>query len=141
MKAKPGDTVKIHYVGSLEDGQQFDSTLGNEAFQFRLGSDQVIQGLNEGVVGMSVGEKKTLRIPPEKAYGRYFSGRVAEFDRAQINTDVPIKEGVKFTARTKSGKPLPVIVTKVNENTITIDGNHELAGKTLIFELELIQII
>ena len=132
MQAKNGDNVKVHYTGKLVSGEQFDSSAGREPLAFTVGAGQMIAGFDEGVIGMKVGETKTLKITPEKAYGEY---------DPELSRELPV-EAVTFTPEigmqlaTDTG--LRGIITEVGEKSFIIDFNHELAGKTLIFEVTIV---
>lgn len=131
---KPGDPVRVHYEGRLEDGEVFDSSAGRDPIEFNAGSDQLIPGFSHAVVGMAVGEKKTLTLPPDKAYGEHDPNMV---QRADLEV---LPEGVKVGDRLQAQagqQVVQVLVTELDESGATLDGNHPLAGKTLIFDIEL----
>lgn len=131
---KPGDSVRVHYEGRLEDGQVFDSSAGRDPIEFSAGSPQLIPGFANGVIGMAVGEKKTLTLPPTEAYGEHDPNMV---QRADLDV---LPEGVQVGDRlqAQSGEHvIQVLVTGLDEAGATLDGNHPLAGKTLIFNIEL----
>lgn len=136
-QAKDGDTVRVHYTGTLEDGEQFDSSEGKDPLQFVVGSGQMIAGFDKGVVGMMVGEKKTITLTPDEAYGYPQDDRIQEIDRAQLPPDINPEAGMELM----SPSGFPVKITAVSDSTVTIDANHPLAGKTLTFELELAEIV
>jgi len=137
---KEGDTVRIHYVGKFEDGTIFDSSEGESSLQLTLGRGEFIQGLEEGLIGMSAGEKKTITMPAAKAYGLHFPERVFEYDRARLEGMDP-KVGQQMQMFRADGQPIIVTVTGMTEKTVTMDCNHPLAGKDLIFEVVLEEII
>ena len=140
-KAQSGDTVKVHYTGTLPDGQLFDSSAGRDPLSFQLGSGQVIKGFDEGVTGMEVGEKKTIHIPSNEAYGDINEDLVINFDRKEIPAEIPLKIGTTLNMHQEgNGQVIPVVVREVTEDTVVLDANHPLAGKDLIFELELVDI-
>lgn len=138
--AKAGDTVHIHYTGTLSDGTVFDSSEGRDPLSFTLGSGQVIKGFDDGVTGMEVGEKKTVNIPCEDAYGPVNPAMVQAIPRDQIPPHIPAAVGDHLQMQSPEGHIIPVVVTEVTEETITLDANHELAGKDLTFALELVSI-
>ncbi len=139
--AQKGDKVKVHYKGTLEDGRQFDSSEGREPLEFLLGSGMVIAGFDEGVTGMEIGEKKTIHIPSDQAYGPSNEELVIRFDRAEIPSDIPLEIGSTLNMHQDgSGQVIPVVVKEVTDAYVVLDANHELAGKDLIFELELVGI-
>ncbi|GAB2773863.1 peptidylprolyl isomerase [Rhabdobacter roseus] len=140
-KAQSGDTVQVHYKGTLPDGQLFDSSAGREPLSFQLGSGQVIPGFDEGVTGMEVGDKKTIQIPSENAYGAVNEDLVIHFDRSQIPSDIPLEIGTTLNMHQEgNGQVIQVVVKEVQEAHVILDANHPLAGQDLIFELELVGI-
>ncbi len=141
-QAKTGDTVQVQYTGKLADGTVFDSSVGKDPLQFKLGSGQVIPGFDKAVTGMRVGEKKTVTIPATDAYGERRDDLVAEVSRSQLPSDMMPQVGMQLQSTAKDGSTMVVTITKVTDNTsVTIDANHPLAGKDLTFELELLKIL
>ena len=138
--AKAGDTVSVHYTGTLPDGTLFDSSTGRDPLQFRLGTGMVIKGFDDGVSGMAVGDKKTVQIPVDEAYGPVQEDMIFTFNRAEIPTDIPLELGLQLSMHGDGGEELPVTVVDLTEETLTVDGNHPLAGQDLVFELELVEI-
>ena len=141
VQAKPGDTVKIHYTGTLDDGTKFDSSAGREPLQFTLGSGHVIPGFDKAVGGMAVGEKKSINIPAEDAYGPHHEQMVQEVPKSALPKDLEPTKGMQLQAKGDDGKTFDMVVTVVGDKTITVDGNHPLAGKSLNFDIELIEIV
>ena len=139
-QAKSGDTVRIHYTGTLDDGSTFDSSAGRDPLEFKLGSGQVIPGFDKGVDGMSVGEKKTIHIPADEAYGQMDDRAVQAIPRENIPDDIPLEVGIQLQMQSPTGQVMPVTVTEVTETEVTLDANHPLAGKDLTFELELVSV-
>ncbi|KXX63731.1 FKBP-type peptidyl-prolyl cis-trans isomerase [Marichromatium gracile] len=139
-EAKLGDTVKIHYTGTLEDGTQFDSSVGREPIEFTIGAGGIIPGFEEAVKGMSVGENKTVTIPPAQAYGEYRPEMTQEVPRSAIPADIDLHEGMVLHAQGPDGQHVSFTVKAFNDEQVTIDGNHPLAGKDLTFALELVSI-
>lgn len=137
---KPGDTVRIHYVGKFEDGTVFDSSEGGASLEIKLGQGEFIAGLEEGLVGMTSGERKTICMPAEKAYGPHVPGRVFEYDRARLDGMQP-QIGQQFQMYRADGQPIAVTVTGITETAVTLDSNHPLAGKALVFEVLLEEIL
>ena len=135
-----GQKVKIHYTGTLDDGNQFDSSAGRDPLEFEMGAGMVIPGFETGVKDMVVGEKKTVHIPAAEAYGERREEMVMEFDRAQLPEELDPAVGMGLQMQGPQGQPIPVRITAVAEETITIDANHPLAGQDLNFELELVGI-
>ncbi|MBC7408034.1 MAG: peptidylprolyl isomerase [Arcicella sp.] len=141
VQVKSGDIINVHYTGRLTDGTLFDSSEGREPLEFEVGSGMVIKGFDEGVTGMSVGEKKTVHISVADAYGEVDSTYLAVFNKAEIPSDIPYEIGMQLNMHQDgSGQVMPVAVVEVTELTITLDANHPLAGKDLIFDLELVSI-
>lgn len=139
-QAKSGDSVKIHYTGTLDDGSQFDSSEGREPLAFTLGGGQVIPGFDAAVEGMTVGEKKTVRIEPTEAYGEHHQEMVQEVPKSALPEGMPIEVGTPLQARGPDGQTINLVITAVAEETIEVDGNHPLAGQALIFAIELVAI-
>lgn len=139
-QAKAGDKVLVHYKGTLPDGQLFDSSEGREPLSFTLGSGQVIKGFDDGVAGMIIGDKKTINIPNEEAYGPLNEEMIVKFERAQIPADIPLEIGGTLNMHQDGGQVIPVVVREVTEEYVVLDANHPLAGQDLIFELELVGI-
>jgi peptidylprolyl isomerase len=135
-----GQKVKIHYTGTLDDGSQFDSSAGRDPLEFEMGAGMVIPGFESGVKEMEVGEKKTIHIPAAEAYGERREDMVMQFERSQLPEDIKPEVGMGLQMQGPQGQPVPVTVTAVDEESITIDANHQLAGKNLNFELELVEI-
>lgn len=138
--AKSGDKVRIHYSGTLSDGSVFDSSEGRDPLEFTLGSGQVIAGFDSGVSGMTVGEKKTVEIACEDAYGPVQDGARQDVPREQIPAEIPLEVGVQLQMQSPEGQVIPVTVVEVTDQTVTLDANHALAGKDLTFALELVSI-
>ncbi|MCK5228238.1 MAG: FKBP-type peptidyl-prolyl cis-trans isomerase [Desulfobulbaceae bacterium] len=139
-QAKSGDTVQIHYVGRLDDDTVFDSSEGKTPLEFELGSDEVIQGFNDAVIGMSIGEKKTTTIPAEKAYGPHQKEMVMELGHDQFPPEIVPEIGQKIQLTQPDGQEITVIVTTMNDTNVTLDANPPLAGKDLSFDIELVEI-
>ena len=139
-QAKAGDTVKIHYTGTLDDGTQFDSSSGREPLQFTLGSGQVIAGFEKAVEGMAVGDSKKVNIPPEQAYGPRHEQMIQEVPKTALPDDLEPVEGMALQAQGQDGRLVNLTVTAVQEDSITVDGNHPLAGQALNFDIELVDI-
>ncbi len=138
--AKPGDTVSIHYTGTLDDGSQFDSSRGRAPFEFTLGAGQVIPGFEIAVQGLEEGESRTVRIDPDDAYGPHQPQLVQKIARENLPPTIEIEKGVQLQAGRPDGSSLIVTVTDFDAETVTLDGNHELAGQALTFEIELLKV-
>jgi peptidylprolyl isomerase len=139
-QAQTGDTVRVHYTGRLADGQIFDSSEGGEPLEFKIGAGQVIEGFDEGVREMSIGGKKRLVIEADQAYGQRNDALVQQLERASINLDTEPQVGMQLVMHLPDGNQIPITVTEVTDNTITLDANHPLAGQQLTFEVELVGI-
>jgi len=139
-QAKPGDTVKIHYTGTLDDGTQFDSSSGREPLQFTLGSGQVIPGFEKAVEGMAVGDSKKVNIPPEQAYGPRHEQMIQDVPKTALPDDLEPVEGMALQAQGQDGQVINLTVTAVQDESITVDGNHPLAGQALNFDIQLVDI-
>ncbi len=139
-KVRKGDAVSVHYTGKLEDGTVFDSSVGRDPLSFKVGSGQMIAGFDEGVVGMADGEKKTITIPPEKAYGFRNPELVVPVPKEPIVAGIGHEPevGTNLQMTISNGGILDGYVTEVSEDTIKVDFNHKLADRTLIFEIEVI---
>jgi len=140
QQAKEGNVVKVHYSGRLTDGTLFDSSEGREPLEFTLGAGQMIKGFDTGVLGMAIGEKKTLQIAAEDAYGARDEEAIIEFPAENIPEDMKLEPGMQLTLRNQHGQPVPVIVLEVKEEVIIMDANHMLAGQDLVFDVELVSI-
>ncbi|MBX5438252.1 MAG: peptidylprolyl isomerase [Thermoflavifilum sp.] len=138
---KKGDTVKVHYLGKLSNGLTFDSSEGREPFEFEVGAGTVIKGFDDAVLNMHVGEKKTVNIPKEEAYGERDESLVVNFPRNQFPPDLHPEVGMELQMSNDAGQVFPVIVQEVTEEYVTLDANHPLAGEDLIFEIELVEIL
>jgi peptidylprolyl isomerase len=141
MQAKSGDVVRVHYTGRLLDGSTFDSSIGREPLEFTVGAGQMIPGFDAGVHGMAVGDKKTIQIAPEDAYGLRDEEAVIEFPSENVPPDMQLQAGMQLTLRNQHGQPVPVVVMEVREDVIVMDANHMLAGKDLVFDVELVEIV
>ena len=139
-QAKTGDTVKIHYTGTLDDGSQFDSSAGRDPLEFTLGSGQVIPGFDKAVEGMAVGDEKTVNIQPEDAYGPRNDQMVQEVPKSALPDDLEPEAGMGLQARGQDGQVLNLTVISVGDDSITVDGNHPLAGQNLNFDIQLVEI-
>ena len=139
--AKNGDTVQVNYTGKLADGTVFDSSEGREPYEFTLGAGQAIPGFDKAILGMKVGEKKTVTISSDEAYGPHLDDMVIEVTRDRIRSDVEPKVGQVLTTTGKNGKEIRLTIISISDNgTVTLDANHPLAGEDLIFDIELVKI-
>lgn len=135
--AGEGDTVTVEYTGKLEDGTVFDSSENHGPLSFTIGEDEVIPGFKEAVVGMAPGDTETATVQPEDAYGPRSDERIFSVDRAQLPEDLDPGVGDQLEMQTREGQTFPVEVTAVDEENVTVDANHPLAGEELTFEIEL----
>ena len=134
-------TVKVHYTGKLTSGEVFDSSVERgQPLEFQMGKGQLIPGFEAGLMNMKVNEKKTLNIPADKAYGSHRADLVQQVDKANLPSEINPEVGMNLMSRTPDGREMPLVVTAVDEKSITVDGNHPLAGKDLIFEVEVVSI-
>ncbi len=134
---KKGDRVIVHYMGTLKNGKVFDTSEGHEPLQFTLGAGTMIPGFEKAIVGMKVGETKTFTIPAAEAYGPYREDLVMDVPRDRLPPDLSPKAGDKLQMRDSRGGVVVVKVKKVSDSSITVDGNHELAGEDLTFQIKL----
>ena len=140
QEAKNGDQVKVHYHGRLDDGSTFDSSEGRPPLQFQIGAGQVIKGFDDGVLGMKEGDKKTIHIPVHEAYGDKSPDMIIEFPRDQFPPDMSPEVGMQLNLRGQDGRSFPVVISDVKEEIVVLDGNHPLAGRDLIFDIEMVEI-
>jgi FKBP-type peptidyl-prolyl cis-trans isomerase 2 len=137
---KNGDVVAVHYTGRLSTGEEFDSSQGREPLEFTVGAGQMIAGFDAGVIGMNIGEKKTLNISPEEGYGDWSEENTLPFPKENLPADMQIEVGMQLTMRTQDGSPFPVTVHGITEEAVILDANHMLAGKELVFDIEMVTI-
>jgi len=137
---KSGDTVRIHYTGTLTDGSTFDSSEGRDPLEFEVGSGQIIPGLDKALPGMTAGEKKSVTIAPEEAYGPVHAEAMQVVPRGEIPDDIPLDLGTQLQVQTPDGQAMVVTVANVTEAEVTLDANHPLAGKELTFDFEIVGI-
>lgn len=139
-QAKNGDKVLINYVGKFADGRVFDSTDGREAFEFTVGAGTVIPGFERAVVGMKPGDSKSETIPANEAYGPHRGDLVVDVERVHLPDDIELGVGQRLQVQTPEGHATEVVVVGISNGHVTLDGNHPLAGKDLIFDIELVEI-
>jgi len=138
--AETGDTVKVHYTGTLDDGTQFDSSVGKDPLEFTLGQGQVIPGFEEAIIGMKIGESKTVNIPAAEAYGEYRDDFVMEVSRDELAEDIDPMVGMQLELKTTDGNSIIARIIEVTDTMLTLDANFPLAGEDLTFEIELVSI-
>ncbi len=139
-KAKEGDTVKVHYTGKLANGEVFDSSEGRQPLEFTIGNGSLIPGFEKGVVGMDVGDTKTIEISPEEGYGERRDELVVEVNKNDFPDTVTPALGQRLQIRQQGSDPIVVTITELKEETVTLDANHPLAGYTLFFDVEMLAV-
>ncbi|MFT5215953.1 MAG: FKBP-type peptidyl-prolyl cis-trans isomerase 2 [Glaciecola sp.] len=139
-QVKENNTVKVNYTGKLSDGQIFDSSEGKKPLEFTLGQGQLIPGFEKGLIDMKLNEKKTITIPKEEAYGEVNDDLKQEVKRTELPQDMTPEVGMGLVSKSPDGQERNLLVVEVNEESIVVDGNHPLAGKDLIFDLEVVAI-
>ena len=140
-EVKDGDTVKVHYTGTLEDGTVFDSSKDRDPLEFTVGAQQVIPGFEQMVQGMNAGESKKETIPVDFAYGQARQELVLEVDKTSLPADIPLEPGLPLQLSQADGSVIPVVIGSIAEDKVVLDANHPLAGKDLTFEIELVEIV
>lgn len=135
-----GSKVKVHYTGTFDDGEVFDSSRQTQPLEFEVGSGQVIPGFDNAVVGMQAGETKKVRLPEEEAYGPYNDEMIFDADASQFEEGMDPQVGQQFQTQMQDGSPLLLTVKAVEGEKITLDANHPMAGKALNFELEVVEV-
>ena len=141
QKVKEGDLVRVHYTGKLTNGEQFDSSLGREPLEFTVGAGQMIKGFDDAMPGMTIGEKKTINIQPGDAYGEKNEQAIIEFPKSNVPPDMKLEVGMQLQLKDQEGHPFPVTISNIKDDIIVLDANHMLAGKELVFDIELIEIL
>ena len=139
--AKNGDKVVVQYIGKLEDGTIFDTTVGQDPFEFTIGENEVIPGFEEAIIGMEEGERKVVIVKPDKAFGEKREDYIVKVSKDVLPPDLEVTEGMTLKLSQEGINPIPVKVTQVGDDFIVIDANHPLAGHTLTFEIMLLKII
>ena len=134
-QVKVGDSVKVHYTGKLTNGEKFDSSEGREPLEFTVGAGQMIKGFDAALPGMKVGDKITINIPANEAYGEK-----DEVPKANIPADMKLEQGMQLTLSSADGQPIPVTVTELKDDVVVLDANHFLALLELVFDIELVHI-
>ena len=139
-KVKNGDTVKIHYTGKLENGRVFEDSRERQPFNFKVGNGEVMPGIEKSVLGMETGDQKSVEISPEDAFGPRREDLVVEVRKSDLPDHISPTVGQKLQMKEAEGRLIDLVITDVDEKTITLDANHPLAGQTLFFDLELVEI-
>ncbi|MEK6949811.1 MAG: peptidylprolyl isomerase [Nanoarchaeota archaeon] len=141
-KVESGNTVKVEYTGSFENGTIFDSSeIHGQPLEFQAGSGQMIKGFDQAVIGMKVGEEKTITLSQEDAYGSRNPELIAAIPKEELPEGKPVKPGMMILVGSQNGQQIPALITEVNENNFTIDLNHPLSGKALVFKIKVVDII
>ncbi len=140
-QVKKGDKIKVHYHGKLTSGETFDSSAGREPLEFEVGSGMVIKGFDEGVTGMTVGEKKTVNIPFNEAYGAKNPEMIIEMPKDRFPKDMEIEVGMPLGMSDQEGQQFEVTIVEIKDDVVMLDANHRLAGQDLVFDLELVEIV
>ena len=140
-QAKIGDKVKVHFEGSLEDGTVFGSTTDEEPFEFTVGEKNMLPGFENTVIGMHAGDTKTITLPPEEAYGPYKEEHIFMTDRSGFPPEINIEVGKRLQARLQDGQIAVVTIKHITDDDVVLDVNDPLAGKTLIFKIDLVEIV
>ncbi|HUD50979.1 peptidylprolyl isomerase [Parvibaculum sp.] len=140
MAAETGDTVRVHYTGTLSDGSVFDTSVESDPIEFTLGSAAVIPGFESAVIGMQVGDRKTFTIPSEEAYGQRDPRLVQDVPRSELPPELALFLGMRLTASGGDGREIPLVVTELTDTSVQLDANHPLAGQDLTFAIELVAV-
>ncbi|WP_417250589.1 FKBP-type peptidyl-prolyl cis-trans isomerase [Celeribacter sp.] len=140
-EVKSGDTVRIHYTGTLANGTVFDSSEGRDPLEFTVGSGQIIPGMDKHLPGMTVGEKKTIVAVAAEAYGERHADAQQAVPREQIPAEIPLEVGLQLQMQSPEGQVIPVTVVEITETEVTLDANHRLAGEDLTFAIELVEVV
>ena len=141
QQVKKGDTVKVHYHGRLKTGETFDSSKDRQPLEFEVGSGSVIKGFDDGVTGMGIGEKKTINIPVEEAYGQKNPDMIIEMPKDRFPENMELEVGMPLMMSNGEGQNFQVVIHEIHEESVVLDANHPLAGQDLIFDLELVDIV
>ncbi|MBN2224847.1 MAG: peptidylprolyl isomerase [Deltaproteobacteria bacterium] len=140
-QVKDGDTVKIHYTGKLDDGTIFDTSADNDPLEFTVGKQDVIPGMESAVIGMEPGDKKTITIATDDAYGPYHEEMVVTVDRSEFPEDMAIEVDQQLSVELEDEQSIIVTVTEITDDNVTLDANHPLAGEDLTFDIQLVEIV
>lgn len=139
-QVKSGDTVRVHYHGKLTNGTTFDSSEGRDPLEFTVGSGQVIKGFDDAMIDMNVGDKKTVNIPVDNAYGQRTNEMMMEYPLSEFPADMKPEIGMELHMSDNMGNVFPVVIAEIKPETVVLDANHPLAGEDLVFEIELVSI-
>ena len=133
-----GDTVRVHYQGTLDDGTEFDSSAGRGPLELTIGGGQILPGFEAALMGLSAGDTNSVTLQPGDAYGQHDPQLIHKIERSQVPDEVDLQVGTALGATDSEGNQIRLLVTAIDGDTVTIDANHPLAGKALTFELELV---
>ena len=139
-QAKSGDEVTVHYSAKLEDGTEFDTTRDSDPLKFKIGSENVIPGFEESIISMKIGDKKNVTIQPDNAYGQWRKELILNIQKSDFPENINPEVGKRLQIRQRDGQPINVVIADMKEDTVILDANHPLAGKTLVFDIVLIEI-
>jgi len=139
--AKQGDTVRVHYSGTLKDGTEFDTSRNSSALEFTIGAGQIIPGFEAAVIGMKPGESKVVEVPFDQAYGPHLAELTQEVERNLLPPEIDIQPGMQLQASGPNQQPLLVTVAEVRADSVLLDANHPLAGEDLTFDIELLELL
>jgi len=140
-QANQGDTVRVHFSGRLEDGTEFGKTQEGEPLEFTIGQGQVIPGFEQNTVGMEPGEKKTVELEPDQAFGEKRPELVSKVERSAVPEHIELNPGIQLQVTSADGNPVQVTVTEVTDEHVTLDANPPLAGLPLTFDIELVEVV
>jgi peptidylprolyl isomerase len=136
---KAGDTISVNYTGRFEDGQVFDSSEGREPLKFTVGAGQLIKGFDDAVTGLKLGDKTTVTIAPADGYGEHREDLIVDIPKANVPENMNVEIGKRFNLRDQSGRPVPAVVIEITDEAVRLDANHAMAGKTLVFDIEVVE--
>ncbi len=139
--AQKGDTVKVHFTGKLDDGTEFASSRDDAPVEFTIGEGKLIPGIEEGTIGMTQGDQKTVHLEPSEAFGEKRPELVTKIQKSDIPDDIQPTVGLQLQMRSSAGNPIRVVVTDISEEEVTVDANHALAGQPLTFDIELVEFV
>lgn len=139
--AEEGKTVKVHYTGTLQNGEVFDSSKEKEPLEFTLGEGQLIPGFEKAVIGMNVGDSTTINIPSTEAYGDTREDLIIAVPKDQLPKEIEPKVGMQLQVNQENGQPVPVRIAEITDTELKLDANHPLAGEDLTFEIELVNVL
>jgi peptidylprolyl isomerase len=140
MIIEAGNLISVHYTGTFEDGEVFDSSQGRDPLSFQVGAGQMIQGFDQAVLGMKQGENKKITLAPEEAYGPRDEELLIDIPAEQFPDDMKLEKGMMLQLTNQAGQPVPATVAEINDESVKMDVNHPMAGKTLVFDIEIVEV-